>query len=216
MTSLRSPSRFTLVLFGLFMLVSGMVVAGVTLPWDETLLRAIGNTRQPGRTDLMLAFTLAGGGLFSIPMALGIALLLWRLGRGVWATRYILAGVSGELLYALLKLGFHRTRPSLIPRLSDAGWFSYPSGHAMMAPVIWTLGFLLLARAIPHRLAGWILTAIALVTPIAIAFSRVYLGVHYPSDVLGALFLGGAWVIWWWPMSSDARRASTSASPAIS
>lgn len=216
MTSLRRPPRSTLALFGLFVLVSALVVAGVTLPWDEALLRAIGSSRQPGRTDLMLAFTLAGSGLFSVPMALGIALLLWRLGRGGWATRYILAGVSGELLYALLKLGFHRARPSLIPRLSDAGWFSYPSGHAMMAPVIWTLGFLLLARAIPNRLAGWILTAIALITPIAIAFSRVYLGVHYPSDVLGALFLGGAWVVWWWPGSSDAKRASTSASPAIS
>lgn len=216
MTSLRHPPRATLILLTLFVLVSVLVVSGRVLPCDEALLRAIGTLRTPERTDLMLAFTLAGDGVFEVPMGLGIAVLLWRLGHQAWAKRYLLAGVSGELLYLVLKPAFHRPRPDIITRLGEAGWYSYPSGHSMMAPIIWAFGFLLLARAAKHRLTRAILIAIAAIAPVAIAMSRLYLGVHYPSDVLGALLIGSAWLVWWWPgVSERPSSASTSAAPAI-
>ncbi len=212
----RRPPGVTLSLLALFLLVSALVVSGRALQCDEGWLRAIGNARTPQLTESMLAFTLAGDGALEVPLGLGIALLLWRLGHPNWARRYLLVGVSGELLYLVLKPAFHRPRPEIITRLGEAGWYSYPSGHAMMAPIIWTFGFLLLARAARQPLSRAILVAIAVVAPIAIASSRVYLGVHYPSDVLGALLIGAAWAVWWWPGASEgAKSASTSAEPAI-
>jgi undecaprenyl-diphosphatase len=215
-TPLRRPPRATLILLALFVLVSVLVVSGRVLPCDEALLRAIGALRTPERTDLMLAFTLAGDGVFEVPMGLGIALLLWRLGHHAWAKRYLLVGLSGELLYLILKQSFQRPRPEVISRLGEAGWYSYPSGHSMMAPIIWTFGCLLLARTTQHRLTRAIFIATAVIAPVAIGASRLYLGVHYPSDVLGALLIGSAWLVWWWPGASDGvRSASTSAAPAI-
>lgn len=216
MITLRRPPRTALVLLTLFLLVSALVVSGLVLPCDEALLRAVGVVRTPELTNLMLAFTLAGDGAIEVPMGLGIALLLYRLGHGDWAKRYVLAGLAGELLYLLLKASFQRPRPDIITRLGEAGWYSYPSGHSMMAPIIWTFGFLLLARAVEHRLVRILLTAIAVMAPLAIGASRLYLGVHYPSDVLGALAIGCAWLVWWWPVASEgASAASTSEAAAI-
>lgn len=207
--------RSALVCAALFAVVALLVTLGVTQPYDDALLRTIGTWRTESRTSLMLAFTLAGDGVFEVPMGLGIALLLWRLGAKTAATRYLQIGVGGEVFYLLLKWAFHRPRPSIIPRLGEAGWYSFPSGHSMMAPVIWTLGFLLLARLATNRVTSVALATVGLVAPFAIGASRLYLGVHYPSDVLAALFIGGAWVLWWWPSTFSASTASTSAAPAI-
>ena len=216
MGSLQRPSRIALILLGCFALISLLVAAGVTLPWDEAVLRVVGGWRQPALTDLMLAFTFAGNGNIEVPMALGIGLMRWRLGKADLAKRYLLVALSAEVLYVVLKASFHRPRPSIIPRLGDAGWYSYPSGHSMMGPVIWTLGLLLLARAVPNRIARATLASIGILVPLGIAASRVYLGVHYPSDVVGALLIGSAWVVWWWPSSVDnVSIVSTSSARAI-
>ncbi|MES2123578.1 MAG: phosphatase PAP2 family protein [Gemmatimonadota bacterium] len=213
-----TPHRLHRIALGgvaLFVLLALLVTFGATQPYDDALLRSIGTWRTESGTNWMLAFTLAGDGVFEVPMGVGIALLLWRLGARTAAARYLQIGVGGEIFYLLLKWMFHRPRPAIIPRLGDAGWYSFPSGHTMMAPVIWTLGFLLLARLVTSRVLAGALATIGLLAPFAIGASRLYLGVHYPSDVLAALFIGGAWVLWWWPTTSSASNASTSASPAI-
>ncbi|MES2305433.1 MAG: phosphatase PAP2 family protein [Gemmatimonadota bacterium] len=216
MDSLRRPPRQVYWLAGLFLALSALVVSGVELPWDDAILQVIGGWRTPARTDWMLFFTFLGNGLIEVPMAFGVAWLLWRLGRPAHAKRYLLAGVTGELFYLAVKGLFHRPRPSVIERLGDAGWYSYPSGHTMMGPVLWSFGFLLLASAITNRLAKRLLTTVAIAVPLLLGMSRLYLGVHYPSDVLGALLLGSAWVVWWWPRSdSDRSITSTSSAPAI-
>ncbi|MEO5799811.1 MAG: phosphatase PAP2 family protein [Gemmatimonadales bacterium] len=216
MDSLRRPPRQVFWLVGCFLALSALVVSGAEIAWDDAILRTIGGWRTPALTDVMLRCTFLGNGLIEIPMAFGVAWMLWRLGRPAYAKRYLLAGVIGEIFYLGLKGLFHRPRPSVIERLSDAGWYSYPSGHTMMGPVLWSFGFLLLASAITNRFVKALLTTGAIVIPLLLATSRVYLGVHYPSDVLGALLIGSAWVVWWWPRSeSDASSASTSSAPAI-
>ena len=101
MSTLR-PSRTAIALFALFGLVATLMASGLTTSFDEAALRIIGSWRTPERTNWMLAFTLAGDGVFEVPMALGIALLLWRLGARTQATRYVQIGVAGELLYLVL------------------------------------------------------------------------------------------------------------------
>lgn len=176
--------------------ISILVATGTTLPWDRAALEWFGAIRSGHRTDLMLLATYLGDGKVEVPLALGVVALLWvRAGRDS-ALRLLAAGVMGELLYLVLKSLFQRPRPDVIERLGGAGWYSYPSGHAMMAPILWSLPLLLLARTVP---AGrrWPFVLLACVMPPLIAASRLYLGVHYPSDVLGALALGFAWMAFW-------------------
>lgn len=216
MQSLRRPRPLTLALFGLFLVVTAGVLVGTVQPWDDALLRAIGDRRTPALTDWMLGITFLGNGLIEVPMAFTMAWLLWRAGQGTIGKRYLLGVITGELFYLLLKALFHRPRPTIIERLGDAGWYSYPSGHTMLAPILWSFGFLLLATVVANRVAKGVLMAGAALVPLLIGASRVYLGVHYPSDVLGALLLGSAWVVWWWPRSSDdASSSSTASVPAI-
>lgn len=189
-----------------FVAVSTLVVAGYTHAWDAAVLTWIGTVRTPAMIDLMVFFTVLGDGEVEIPLALGLIVLLWRLGRRIEARRYLFSALSAEVVFLIAKASFQRPRPDLITKLANAGWYSYPSGHAMLAPVIWGAGLLLMARAVRHPAARGVLVTLAVVLPVLIAVSRVYLGVHYPSDVLGALALGTGWAIWWTQREKEKKR----------
>lgn len=201
-------------LLALFALTAGLVVAGITLPGDEAMLREAGNARSESLTTVMRLFTLLGSGNVGVPLVLGMVGLLWKLGAQGSARRYLYAALSGELLYVIAKASFGRPRPEVISHLSDAGWSSFPSGHSMLAPIIYTFGFVLLARTITSRSGRVMLLGVGAIMPIAIAISRVYLGVHYPSDVVAGLFLGSAWALCWDGKGSRASAAVTSSAPA--
>lgn len=206
-------SRFSPRVFGclaLFIGISMLVVSGASMPWDTGVLDSVGQARTPGLINLMLGITMLNEGAVPVVAAAGMCILLYRLGGKRPALTLFWAAVSGELLYVLLKAGFHRTRPDLIPKLSSGGWYSYPSGHTMMAPIIWSLGLILLARELP-RVRVPLLIAAAIIPPL-LACSRVELGVHYPTDVLGGLAIGFAWMFLW---LESASAASTSRSPSI-
>ena len=189
--------------------LSMLVVSGVTLAWDTAVLQWGGSIRSRGLTEAMLVVTFIGDGLVKVPFALGIAALLWARAARRAALAVILGGVTGELVYLAAKASFQRARPEVIERLSGAGWYSYPSGHVMMGTILLALPLLLLARSLPPR-QRWLPVLLAVTLPTAIAASRVYLGVHYPSDVLGALALGAAWVLLWldWSSASPTSRSA--------
>lgn len=215
MLTRRSLTPATLTLFAVFILLSLMVVLNLTLPLDVATLEWVGRQRTPWLTDLMLLLTVIGDGAIEVPLALLMAWGLWRLGRRVCSRRFVYAALSAELLYVIAKASFQRERPRIIDRLADAGWYSYPSGHSMLAPVIYGFGLVLLAESVRDRTARWVLIAGAWLLPPLIAISRVYLGVHYPSDVIGALFLGTAWVLLWTELpESRSSRLATSSEPA--
>jgi len=144
-------------------------------------------------TGIQLAEALSAlGGVTGTCVVIALALLvLRRRNASIVAIVVPLAAFASD---AALKLLFHRPRPpgALIPLPPS---YSFPSGHAMVAAATYlTLGLLLSDRLVSPR-AKTLCVALAALIAIAIAGSRVYLGVHYPSDVVGGLVLGAAWAL---------------------
>ena len=162
----------------------------------DKLLQGMVDVRRGSLDTLMLACTRWGGGLPMTVVSLGIVLLLLLVRRAKEA-RYLVFGVGGGLLLnLLLKELFHRARPGadlvyLLPSLSS---LSFPSGHtmgttSMVGSLVVILHVVKTPRAV--RLASILLGAAAIV---GVGLSRVYLGAHYPSDVLGGFLAAAAWV----------------------
>jgi undecaprenyl-diphosphatase len=155
---------------------------------------AIAAERQPWLTWGMKVLSVAGSGAVEIPLALLLIFGLSVRGRKPEARWYAAAVLSGWALYALAKFAVHRPRPHIISRLMHgAGWYSYPSGHAMLAPLVFGLGVIAWTAPWPSPPLRRGALALAALLGLGISFSRVYVGAHYPTDVLGGLLLGTAW-----------------------
>jgi undecaprenyl-diphosphatase len=187
---------------GIFVVVSVLMVLGVTQAADVQLVQATAAIRTPGMIRVMQWWSNVGNWKVEIPFALLVAGLLWRARQRTSAWRFVAVGTIGEAFYGLLKLAFRRPRPVGV-HLSQAGGYSYPSGHTMLAVIIWSLGLMLLAHLANRRWQRAALWTMAVAMPLLIAVSRVYLGVHYPTDVVAGLAMGMAWVAWWRGVMAD-------------
>jgi undecaprenyl-diphosphatase len=142
---------------------------------------------------VMRAATFVASGAGAIPIALLIAIWLAAHDRRPAATFYTVTCLGGWACNLLLKELIRHHRPiGISPKLTAAGWYSYPSGHEMLAVIVFGLGADLLTRSLAPRARAAVL-GLAGVSMILVALSRVYLGAHWPSDVLGAALAGVAW-----------------------
>ena len=140
---------------------------------------------------------------------LTIAVLGFLLIDGKRATAlYVLVATSGgALLSTLAKTLVARPRPELVAHLVDVTSYSFPSGHAMSSAVTYlTLGVLLASAQRRKRIKAYLI-GIALTLTLLIGASRVYLGVHWPTDVLAGWALGAAWAMLCWLGSIWLQRA---------
>ena len=148
--------------------------------------------------------------------ALGGWTVLWMLSLG--AVGYLLltrrrtdalliaASLGGaSLLNSALKVVFDRSRPEVTPHLVEVSNASYPSGHAMLSATAYLTVGAMLAHAEPSRRARIYLLALASLLVVLIGISRVYLGVHWPSDVLAGWCLGSAWALGIWIVAQRLR-----------
>jgi undecaprenyl-diphosphatase len=184
----------TLTLFGL---LSAWVVSDPLSVADSLLMKATLPWRSPALTAGMRAASWLGSGEFAIPFGILFYAWLRHRKRIRAATFYLWVVLSGWALNGLTKELFHRVRPQVIPRLAHAGWYSFPSGHSMMAPLVFGLAAAILLPEVPSRTGRGLLLGGTSVLCLVIAFSRVYLGVHYPTDVVGALLAGMGWGAFW-------------------
>ncbi|MEO6811305.1 MAG: phosphatase PAP2 family protein [Isosphaeraceae bacterium] len=156
----------------------------------------------PGLTRLLLAASRIGDWEVGLPLVIGISILLTVLNRsgtpgirraeiGLW----IIAIVGAQLLCNGLKAWFQRERPPLLSRLVVEDSSSFPSGHSLTSSACFAVAAVLLVRALSDSSVWLRIVAVWLCGTLIglIAVSRVWLGVHYLSDVLSGLVLGLAW-----------------------
>ena len=130
-----------------------------------------------------------------------------------WRTLALVVGstVGGAMVNGFLKSHFARPRPSVVPHLTHVLTESFPSGHAMLSAIVYlTLGALL-AQLVERRWLRAYLVGVALSLTLLIGVTRVYLGVHYPTDVLGGWMAGLAWAL----LTAVAARGAKRRSPGL-
>ena len=140
-------------------------------------------------------------------------LLLVRRGRE--ALMVLIAVGGGQVLSSLLKLGIDRPRPELVSHLVHVQTLSFPSGHAMMSAVTYlTLG-VMIAGITPGRITKAYVLFIAVLITLMVGVSRIYLGVHWPSDVLAGWCAGFAWAMLCWLVARRFMRRPTDSTTRI-
>ena len=176
-----------------FVALASHMQSGSTQALDDAVIRWIGNHRSAGLDRLMIEVTAWGTGTVVI-MIVAVAALFLVLTQHKYSASLLLAStIGGIVLGAILKLGFNRPRPSIfIPAVHTLS-SSFPSGHAMSAAVVYSTVAYLAARLHQRRWARWLMMTAAFFIIALISISRLYLGVHYPSDVLAGVAIGLAW-----------------------
>jgi undecaprenyl-diphosphatase len=188
-----------------FALLASEVAEGETRAFDERILllfRTPGDLSRPigppWLKEAMRDITALGGTSVLTIVVVGVAGFLAVSGLRHAAVMVLASVLGGVLLSNSLKAGFSRARPDLVPHDTVIYTASFPSGHATLSAVVYlTLGALLCRTQSSVAVKAYILSVAAFLTMI-VGVSRVYLGVHWPTDVIAGWLLGGTWALLCW------------------
>lgn len=176
---------------GGFLVLARVISRTRVLPFDRAVVRVMGRARHPVSNAIARGLTFFG----SVPGAGGLSLAAIVLTRHQprLASQVAVGALGGLAAELGIKRWFHRQRPTLLEHLEVVTSTSFPSGHATAAASIYlTLAFVA-SRGHRVRAPRGALLGAAALTASAVGASRVYLGVHWPTDVLSGLALGTAW-----------------------
>ncbi|HEY4427315.1 MAG TPA: phosphatase PAP2 family protein [Solirubrobacteraceae bacterium] len=161
---------------------------------DLDVVRDIAVERSPQLTAAARAVTWAGSAIVLVPLAAVCCLLLLREGLRREAVAVALSLAGAVVIYDAVKFLVSRPRPP-VQHLQAVGGWSFPSGHATQAAALWASLVLVLPAVGCTPAVARVAAGLALALVIAVALSRVYLGVHYPGDVAAGLLLGTGWAM---------------------
>jgi len=189
----------------LFFVLASEVSEGETLTLDRTVLLSLRDPANladpigpPWLEEAVRDLTSLGSIVVLSLLTLAVSGFLFLDGKRRIALLVLVAVAGGLLGNHLLKLGFRRARPDLVPHRAVVSSTSFPSGHAMNSAATYlTLGALLARIQKRRRLRFYILCFAAFLT-LLVGFTRVYLGVHWPTDVLAGWMAGGVWAVLCW------------------
>lgn len=186
----RPPALFWPCLATFLVLTLGVLAGWVDLP-DRHVLVWLSTKATPSLTRLAIAVSILGSGWAITPLALGAFLALRRTSPP--QARWLLAAVGGGLLLFLaLAFLIGRPRPTLFPSPVSEPTASFPSGHALNTTVVFAALYLVTPVRRVWRTG---LAVVGALTVLSVSASRLYLQIHYPSDIVAGIALGVAWVL---------------------
>lgn len=179
---------------GLFAALADEVMEGGTQKFDNAVLLWMNAHASPFLTGIALDITALGAGT-TVWFVVGVAsVFLWTSRHRYSALLLWVSMLGSGLINMAMKLSFNRPRPRLFPwRVPYAGLSSFPSGHSMTSMVAYSTLAFLVARLVPSHFLRRFTIIVAGVMIVLIGLSRMYLGVHYPTDVLAGFATGLAW-----------------------
>lgn len=189
-------------LIALFIKLAGEMQEGETQAFDIAILRALRHADDPAqligpawlKSSVIDITALGGVTVLTLVSILAVAFLM--LGkRHHQALFTALATGGGALLGTLLKTMFARPRPEVVPHLVEVTSLSFPSGHSLNSAIIYLTIAVMISRSFDDRASRIFTITVAALLVLAIGTTRLLLGVHYPSDVLGGWTLGAAWAL---------------------
>lgn len=196
-----------------FVELADEVTEGETQRLDDWAVRALRRADDPSvpigprwLAESGRDITGLGGMTVLLLVTAAVVGFLWmrRAYHAMWLV--VIATAGGTLLSWSLKLLFERERPGQVPHLSYVYSPSFPSGHAMLSAVVYlTLGALL-ARLVEDRISKFYFLTLALLLTFLVGVSRVYMGVHYPTDVLAGWTAGLVWAVLCWLVARSLQR----------
>ncbi|MEO0376440.1 MAG: phosphatase PAP2 family protein [Cyanobacteria bacterium P01_A01_bin.17] len=172
--------------------LSNDVLEQEAFAFDTTTLLWIHQFANPILDAVMLTMTHLGNPVIVVPVSVGSFAWLWWQRHRAEAYVFGLNCIGGAVLGIGLKLVFSKVRPQLWPQLINETTFSYPSGHALGSMILYGFLAYVLATLYPRFSAAFYSLASLLIS--AIGFSRLYLGVHWPTDIMGGYGIGFLWL----------------------
>lgn len=180
---------------GIFVWLANQVARGATIAFDAGTREAIHQYAAPPLTAVARALSELGSPDSLLIMGAGALVGMLALGWRRAAVRFVVTLAGALVLDAALKAGFHRTRPVSFFGTPLPASFSFPSGHALFSACFFGALAALITARIRSRAARVALWTVSCALAFAIGLSRIYLGVHYPSDVLAGYTVALVWVL---------------------
>lgn len=194
-TALLAGAVFCLIATLLFVRLAAGVFSDRFVTLDDQIVLGLRAFASPTSDQIMRIFT-----TFGDPFVLGVFLILagivlLRLGRWIDAGGVALAAIGGGILNQVLKALYERARPELFPRTVEASGYSFPSGHAMGSIMCYGILAFVIWRILRTKLDRGLLLFDTIVLVFSIGLSRVYFGVHFPTDIIGGYVAGAIWLV---------------------
>lgn len=188
-----------------FGVIARRVASGKPLALDRRITTALSSADDPPRPlgppwvqEAARDVTSLGSIMVVVVTTVAVVGYLFLARRPGVAWLMLLAVAGGIGLNNLLKLAFARRRPDVVTPAARVFTTSFPSGHATLSAIAYLTIAALLARAFPSTSLSLYFIGLGLLLTVLVGFSRIYLGVHYPTDVLAGWCIGAAWAIFCW------------------
>lgn len=204
-------ASFAIVLF-LAMRFASELAEGEQLAFDKILLLALRRPNDPAQPigpawlhHVMIDITTLGStSVLTLIVILAVS-YLFAIRRRLVALILVASIASGALLNVILKVSVARPRPDLVAHLVQESSMSFPSGHSANSAVIYLTLAILLASTQTRSRVRWLIIICALLITMIVGLSRVYLGVHWPSDVVAGWAVGATWALFCWFVMARVR-----------
>lgn len=171
------------------------IIEPASLQIDLAIQARVHAYASPVLTQVMKALTTVGAPVVVIPLCSAIAVAIWWRKRRQAAALLLSSMLGSALLVIALKIFYKRKRPDVSWSLVTEHSYSFPSGHSMMAVVLYGTLLYLFVRELRAVWARVLAIAIALLLALGIGVSRIYLGAHFPSDVAAGYLCGAGWLV---------------------